>query len=48
MTSCKNNFLVGTSKLAKKHGASSFTAVCPVEHDMVYNENMDKSWIQQR
>jgi len=48
MTSCKNNFLVGTSKLAKKHGVSSLTAVCPVEHDMVYNEHMTKSWIELR
>lgn len=48
MTSCKNKFLIGTAKLAKKHGVSSFTAVCPVEHDMVYNENVEKSWIDQR
>lgn len=48
MTSDKNSFLVGTSKLAKKHGVSSLTAVCPVEHDMAYTENLGKSWIQQR
>jgi len=48
MTSCKNNFLLGTAKLAKKHGVSSLTAVCPVEHDMVYNENLKTSWIEQR
>ena len=36
MTSCKNNFLVGSAKLAKKHGISSMVAVCPVEHDMAY------------
>ena len=45
MTSDKNSFLIGTAKLAKKHGVSNFTAVCPVEHDMVYSENIDKSWI---
>ena len=48
MTSCKNNFLVGTSKLAKKHGVSSLTAVCPIEHDFAYTENLEKSWILQR
>lgn len=48
MTSCKNNFLVGTSKLAKKHGVSTFTAVCPVEHDFAYTENHSHSWISQR
>ena len=45
MTSCKNNFLVGTAKLAKKHGVSSLTAVCPVEYDLAYTEDMAKSWI---
>jgi hypothetical protein len=48
MTSCKNNFLIGTAKLAKKHGVGSLTAVCPVEHDMAYTEDMSKTWIQQR
>lgn len=48
MTSDKNSFLIGTAKLAKKHGVSSLTAVCPVEHDMAYTENLGKSWIQQR
>jgi hypothetical protein len=48
MTSCKNNFLLGTAKLAKKHGVNNLVAVCPVEHDMVYNENMSKSWIELR
>lgn len=48
MTSCKNNFLIGTAKLAKKHGVSSLTAVCPVEHDMAYTENLGKTWIEQR
>lgn len=40
--------MVGTAKLAKKHGISSLTAVCPVEHDLAYTENMEKSWIVQR
>lgn len=48
MTSCKNKFLIGTAKLAKKHGVSSFVAICPVEHDMAYTENSEKSWIDQR
>ena len=45
MTSDKNSFLLGTAKLAKKHGVSSITAVCPVEHDLAYSENMEKNWI---
>lgn len=45
MTSDKNSFLIGTAKLAKKHGVSSITAVCPVEYDLAYSENMEKNWI---
>lgn len=45
MSSGKNNFLEATAKLAKKHGAKSMLAVCPVEHDLAYSENgEDKSW----
>lgn len=47
MTSCKNSFLIGTAKLAKKHGAA-LTAVCPVEHDLAYTEEFGTTWIQQR
>jgi hypothetical protein len=47
MTSCKNNFLIGSAKLAKKHGISSMVAVCPVEHDMAYSED-EKSWVEKR
>ena len=44
----KNDFLIGTSKLAKKHGVSSLVAVCPVEHDMAYTEAETKSWVEVR
>lgn len=47
MTSCKNNFLIGTSKLAKKHGVKNMVAVCPVEHDFAYSED-SKTWIEKR
>lgn len=47
MTSDKNNFLVGTAKLAKKHGVDNMVAVCPVEHDFAYSETGD-SWVQKR
>ncbi len=48
LVSDKNNFLVGTAKLAKKHGVSSLVAVLPVEHDLAYTESEDKSWVQVR
>lgn len=44
----KNDFLVGTSKLAKKHGVKSLVAVCPVEHDLAYTESVSKSWVEVR
>ena len=44
----KNDFLIGTSKLAKKHGVKSLVAVCPVEHDMAYTEAETQSWVQVR
>ena len=44
----KNDFLVGTAKLAKKHGLESVVAVCPVEHDMAFTEEINKSWVQVR
>ena len=47
MTSCKNNFLVGTAKLAKKHGISNMVAVCPVEHDFAYSED-ETTWVEKR
>lgn len=47
MTSCKNNFLVGTSKLAKKHGVKNVVAVCPVEHDLAYSET-EQTWVEKR
>lgn len=48
LVSCKNNFLVGSAKLAKKHGVSSMVAVCPVEHDMAYTEDEFKTWLELR
>lgn len=48
LVSCKNNFLVGSAKLAKKHGLSSVAAVLPVEHDMAYTEDDAKSWVELR
>jgi hypothetical protein len=47
MTPCKNNFLIGASKLAKKHGVSSMVAVCPVEHDFAYSET-ESTWVEMR
>ena len=47
MTSCKNNFLIGSAKLAKKHGVSSMVAVCPVEHDFAYSED-ERTWVEKR
>ena len=44
---CKNNFLVGTAKLAKKHGVSKMVAVCPVEHDLAYSEE-ETTWVEKR
>ena len=48
MTSDKNDFLVASSKLAKKHGVKNFVAVAPVEHDLVYSEHDSKSWTELR
>ena len=47
MVSCKNNFLVASSKIAKRQGIQQMLAVCPVEHDMAYSEDQ-KSWIEKR
>jgi len=44
----KNDFLVGTAKLAKKHGVKSLAAVCPLEHDMAYTEDQNRTWVQVR
>jgi hypothetical protein len=46
MTPCKFNFLIATSKLAKKHGIKKMVAVCPVEHDMVNSEDLSKTWVE--
>ena len=48
LVSDKNNFLIGTAKLAKKHGVSNMVAVCPIEHDMTYTEDINKTWVQVR
>ena len=48
LVACKNNFLVGTAKLAKKHGVKNTVAVCPVEHDLASTESEGKSWIDVR
>ena len=47
MVSCKNNFLIASSKIAKRQGVKQMLAVCPVEHDMAYSED-SKSWVEQR
>ena len=47
MTSCKNNTLVATAKLAKKLGVNNVVAVCPVEHDMAFSDD-SQSWIEKR
>ena len=48
LVSDKNNFLVGTAKLAKKHGVKNLVAVCPVEHDLAYTEVENKTWVEVR
>lgn len=48
LVSCKNNFLVGSAKLAKKHGIANVVAVLPVEHDIAYTEDDNKSWLELR
>ena len=48
MTSCKNNFLVASAKLAQKHGIKNFTACCPIEHDLAYAEHETKSFVELR
>ena len=47
MTSCKNNTLVATAKVAKKLGVGNMVAVCPVEHDMAHSDD-SQSWIEKR
>lgn len=47
MTSCKNNTLVATAKVAKKVGVKNVVAVCPVEHDMAFSDDA-QSWIEKR
>ena len=47
MTSCKNNTLVATAKLAKKLGIDNMVAVCPVEHDMAFSDD-SQSWVEKR
>ncbi len=42
----KNNFLVGTAKLAKKHGVTNMVAVCPAEQDMSYSDDYNKTWVE--
>jgi hypothetical protein len=48
LVSCKNNFLVGSAKLAKKHGITNVVAVLPLEHDIAYTEDDNKSWLELR
>jgi hypothetical protein len=48
MTSCKNNFLVGTAKLAARHKVENMIAVCPVEHDLANEEDDNKSFVAVR
>ena len=45
MVSCKNNFLVASSKIAKRQGVKQMVAVCPVEHDMAYSDE-GKTWVE--
>lgn len=47
MTSCKNNTLVATAKIAKKLGIQNLVALCPVEHDMAFSDD-SKSWVEKR
>lgn len=47
MTSCKNNSLEATAKVAQKLGVSNMVAVCPVEHDMAWSET-SQTWIKNR
>lgn len=42
----KNDYLVGTARLAKKHGVKSLVAVCPVEHNLAYTENKTMSHVE--
>jgi len=48
MTGCKNNYLVATAKLAKKHGISNTIAVCPIEHDFAASEDSNKNFVAAR
>ena len=48
LVSCKNNFLVGSAKLAKKHGITNVVAVLPLEHDIAYTEDDNKNWLELR
>ena len=45
MVSCKNNFLVASSKIAKRQGVKQMVAICPVEHDMAYSDE-GKTWVE--
>ena len=47
MTSCKNNTLVAAADVAKKLGVGNMVAVCPVEHDMAFSDDL-QSWISKR
>ena len=40
VTKCgdKNNFLVATSKMAKKVGVKKLISICPIEHELFYTE----------
>lgn len=48
MTSCKNNFLVGAAKLAKKHGVANPVAIVPIEHDLAISEVENKNFVEVR
>ena len=48
MSSDKNTHLQLVSKLAKKHGVSNFTAVCPMEHDLAWAEDNNCFYKQAR
>ena len=47
LSSCKNNTLVAAADVAKKLGVGSMVAVCPVEHDMAFSDDL-QSWISKR
>ena len=39
MTPDKNNFILASAKLAKKHGVEKLVAVCPIENELYYSED---------